>query len=702
MEKIYNYKKAQYARLNDLYEFEDQNEVNPNVLDVENYEENLPVVEFDDVNDYLADNFQEEETFDEQLEEPQIPMEITDEELPEFGTTEEALDYAIKNNEVVRINYTTKKGIDLTRIVEPHLLFAARESGNLIVVTYDRSVRGIRAYIVPNILNYIFTGKEFKKRMRIVPSSNKERMAMEKNIFNDMKKVGERLTQLKLNKSAEIINDASNKLKEIKEAQYVGIQGYWIRNRRCFDNCYRQKRASQPNSAAQEVWMECWQEYQDSINDDKSGWEKYADKKTEIKIADKTELRNRDKKFAEKVSEKIKAGSKTGEAIYATLEEEEQEQVDTLIDNANSLLELATSLKENNFNEEGEKVAELSMAFIKEAQRSPFGSGGVSGFLGGVRDMWRGRTPEGELKNVVNRISQIANRVGQFAQEFGAINHYLAQEVNPQAAEAAMPQQPGASWWDKAKGVGQAVGKGVGQAAGFLGQKGQEVGSKLKQMGPEILNRMRSSEEEIELEKEAQGAAPPAPSPVGAPAVAPTPGATPQIQPDVRNQMNRMAVQYMTRLRDVYAQMLEHLRTESTNLGKISGTSQSPQVKDVAQKSLASIKEFFKKTSGLSQNLNDLVAFKNSAPDLTSATNYLANKLNNIMATAGTMAEQPSQGEQPAAKGETAPIIVDMSKLDQYSPENIQSIINILQKALASKSQQVSQGNPGTTATGTP
>ena len=109
---------------------------------------------------------------------------------------------------------------------------------------------------------------------------------------NSMTETIESLTNLSnyLDKSnLKIIADEVDKITShtlhIKTAQYVGVQGYWMRNDRCWKNCYRQKRSTMPDKAAQEVWTECHEEYLKSINNDKSDWNKYAQFDTDIKIA---------------------------------------------------------------------------------------------------------------------------------------------------------------------------------------------------------------------------------------------------------------------------------------------------------------------------------------------------------------------------------------------------------------------------------
>ena len=372
--------KAQVSSVSELYDLVDDDTIDDlndyeerqNTIDYDLLEKRLPVVNEEEVANYVVDDIEDENSLQqineeaiEQQDVNQAPLEMTDEELPDFANTRDALRWAVDNDKVVRINYRTKKGINIARIVEPHNLSFAGETGNLIVVTYDRSARGIRAFIVDNILNYIFTGKEFKKRMRIMPV-NKEKDIMENNIFANLRDIGDTLDKKGLKKSGEVITGVMQDVLQIKKAQYVGIQGYWLRNRRCWDNCYRHKRATEPEKAAQQVWMDCWEEYKESINNDKSGWEKYAEGKKLTKTAEQ-------KPFIEKISKKIENGISHGEAIYSSLEEESSKQYDGLMKNASVLAELAEILVKSGHTEIGLKVSEASLDLLKEAQQaSPF------------------------------------------------------------------------------------------------------------------------------------------------------------------------------------------------------------------------------------------------------------------------------------------------------------------------------------------
>jgi hypothetical protein len=168
---------SQYSPMGDIYDIgAEERDLSSNVVDFDELEgQDIPIISLNDIDQYMVDSIEErgenlsefEEILDEVEYEEAPPIEVTDDDMPEFRSIDEALQWAIENDEVMRINYVTKRGTDIVRIVEPHLLFFAG-TGNLIAVTYDRSIRGIRAFIVNNILNYIFTGKEFKKRMRIL------------------------------------------------------------------------------------------------------------------------------------------------------------------------------------------------------------------------------------------------------------------------------------------------------------------------------------------------------------------------------------------------------------------------------------------------------------------------------------------------------------------------------------------------------
>jgi hypothetical protein len=109
----------------------------------------------------------------------------------------------------------------------------------------------------------------------------------------------------------------ANSLLNIKIAQYVGGQGYAVRNSRCWSNCYRQKRAQKPEMPAQLVWQDCHKEYVDSINKDGSNWDKYASGFNFIKTSQKDEIAHEiyQMKFAQVIDEQLASGATYAFAI---------------------------------------------------------------------------------------------------------------------------------------------------------------------------------------------------------------------------------------------------------------------------------------------------------------------------------------------------------------------------------------------------
>jgi len=119
----------------------------------------------EDVNQILEDNFDDEvlsgrmpETTVENAP-PLSQVDLPEEEHPDFASSSEALNHAQQQNEAIRIYYTTLRGRDIIRDVRPQGQFTARTTHNLIVVTFDETVGGIRAFIVNNISYYVFLGE---------------------------------------------------------------------------------------------------------------------------------------------------------------------------------------------------------------------------------------------------------------------------------------------------------------------------------------------------------------------------------------------------------------------------------------------------------------------------------------------------------------------------------------------------------------
>ncbi|NJL70396.1 MAG: hypothetical protein HC888_01700 [Candidatus Competibacteraceae bacterium] len=143
-------------------------------------QQNLPVIDTNQLFGILEDSFDDKEDGD--LVEKGIDVDVTqdgekeipgdpapevplpEKDYPEFDNVFDAMRWAQDRKESVRIYYRTDKGRDIERDVEPHGQFSAKTTGNHILVTFDQTVGEIRAFIMDNILYYIFVGKEFEPK----------------------------------------------------------------------------------------------------------------------------------------------------------------------------------------------------------------------------------------------------------------------------------------------------------------------------------------------------------------------------------------------------------------------------------------------------------------------------------------------------------------------------------------------------------
>jgi uncharacterized membrane protein (UPF0127 family) len=147
--------------------------------------ESLPLISPNDIGDILVDNDFEQEP-DQLIEQPgQLPEPIvpdmdlepideTEKEQPQFDNVFDAVDEYAKPTidnafmgNPMRIAYTTKSGKQIEREVEPHGSFHADTTGNQILVTYDRSAGGIRAYIMQNIRAFALLSEKFEPKFRV-------------------------------------------------------------------------------------------------------------------------------------------------------------------------------------------------------------------------------------------------------------------------------------------------------------------------------------------------------------------------------------------------------------------------------------------------------------------------------------------------------------------------------------------------------
>jgi len=232
------------------------------------------------------------------------------------------------------------------------------------------------------------------------------------NIIKNLTKIASSLDNKKQIKIASQVDKFADRLMQIKTAQYVGIQGYWIRNERCWTNCYRQKRAKTPDKASQVVWQECQNEYVESINNPTSGWEKYANDTSLKKFASKhqQELIEEERKFFnDSVRTKIANGMDSVIAIYDTVEQRKGAYINEQVELANSMLKFAEKLDKDGFKEEAQKIALEAKEIVKEC------AGFFSNLLGGLKG--EGQVYQQAQAIFTNNITALINTLEQFQQK---------------------------------------------------------------------------------------------------------------------------------------------------------------------------------------------------------------------------------------------------------------------------------------------
>jgi hypothetical protein len=166
-----------------------------------------------------------------------------------------------------------------------------------------------------------------------------------------------------LHRTAGLIDQISSRFLKIKTAQYVGTQGYWIRNTRCWEKCYRIKRAEKPEMPTQEIWFECQKEYVEALNDEDHAWAKYADPvpanlrkfANTNKLANKV-LEQERNYFHKESAKKINQGLSIENAITQTIENGTDRYYFAIASEVEKLASLVSKLEKSGQKENAQKV----------------------------------------------------------------------------------------------------------------------------------------------------------------------------------------------------------------------------------------------------------------------------------------------------------------------------------------------------------
>jgi len=171
--------------------------------------------------------------------------------------------------------------------------------------------------------------------------------------------LSERLDKSGLESYADQIDKTAKSINKIVKAQFEGGLGYAIRNSRCWEKCYRENRVKKPGTSAQDIVLSCWEEYNKSINDNDSSWDKYADIDTPI-------VKTANKELSDKIVDLVKSGATVTEA-FSTIDANERYKLTTaLIEKADDLLKISAKLVKMDKKASNELLI-ISHNLIKEA-----------------------------------------------------------------------------------------------------------------------------------------------------------------------------------------------------------------------------------------------------------------------------------------------------------------------------------------------
>lgn len=168
------------------------------------------------------------------------------------------------------------------------------------------------------------------------------------NLIKDIILTAQSLDVKGLTKHASQLDGIAESLTMIKQAQYDGVQGYWIRNGRCFDNCYREKRTKEAKKSAQEIWSECHSEWVNSLMANSSDWDKYAknDSNSLTKVAKSETTNFSDEVLKEEIQEKVASGLQISDAVPMTVAERMFSIPWKLAQVSNDVVEIAREVSE--------------------------------------------------------------------------------------------------------------------------------------------------------------------------------------------------------------------------------------------------------------------------------------------------------------------------------------------------------------------
>ncbi len=242
---------------------------------------------------------------------------------------------------------------------------------------------------------------------------------------------------------ADTLDSFAQRLTDIKVAQYVGSQGYWMRNTRCWANCYREKRAKNPNMPAQEVWTSCHEEYVTAMQNENSGkstasWDKYASSNKKSSYDGIF-----DDEFNKLIESHVESGMDRGHAIFAAIDDMEMKPYDDLVEASQQAFDLAAEMFDKS-PREAVKIAQAGEELIKEAQWWRRRMNDMAAPARGLRQMWNPAVmdskSQGSLFKSINSLTRAMQTVVQEKNNLVNLARQSGMEQIAQEIETQIPQ----------------------------------------------------------------------------------------------------------------------------------------------------------------------------------------------------------------------------------------------------------------------
>lgn len=298
---------------------------------------------------------------------------------------------------------------------------------------------------------------------------------------------------------ADSLDVFANKLADIKVAQYVGSQGYWVRNSRCWANCYRQKRAQNPDMPAQEVWTSCHEEYVTAMQNvglgkSTSSWDKYASSESNPTYDEAFH-----DQFNELIQSHVEAGMERGHAIFAAIDDMEMKPYDELIEASQQAFDMAASMFTSH-PQEAVKVAKAGEELVKEAQWWQRRMNDMAAPARGLRQMWNPAVMDAKSQGaLLNSINSLTRAMQTVVQERNNLTNLARQSGLEQIAQQIETNIPNESFMQISQGLSRVnefaqsvVNRETGGEKGNAVQRGLNWLGNQQQQGAE---KAKSSEE---------------------------------------------------------------------------------------------------------------------------------------------------------------------------------------------------------------